>query len=157
MRMFYPRPDTQREFKYPGDRLLQLKDIIPEDILHHPDMLDSNGEACLFVTKHGLASKTTIGRATGIFSYVREYFSNGTHRTSMEWAILPYGGDSGAFSKCGDSGSVIVDRLGRFGGLLTGGAGKTESSDVTYATPFFWLWSLIKAVYPHAHLLPIIE
>ena len=61
-----------------------LKDIIPEDLLRHPNMLDSDGEPCLFVIKRGLTTKTTIGRATGIFSYVREYFSNGTHRTSME-------------------------------------------------------------------------
>ena len=70
---------------------------------------------------------------------------------------MPYDTHSGAFSQGGDSGSIIVDRLGRFGGFLTGGAGKTESTDVTYATPFFWLWTLIKAKYPHAHLFPIIE
>ncbi|CAL1705516.1 unnamed protein product, partial [Somion occarium] len=156
-RTIYPRVDTQPEFEYPGDRLLPLREIIPENFLHHPDMLDIDGEPCLLVIKRGLTTKTTIGRATGIFSYIREYFPNGTHHTSMEWAILPYDGDSGAFSKDGDSGSIIVDRLGRFGGLLTGVAGKTPSSDVTYATPFFWLWSLIKDMYPNAHLSPVIE
>ncbi|TFY83041.1 hypothetical protein EWM64_g973 [Hericium alpestre] len=156
-RMMYPRVDTKPEFKYPSDRLLPLGDIISEELLRRPDMLDINNEACLFVTKRGLTTKTTIGRATGIFSYVREYFPTETTQTSKEWAILPYDSESGAFSKGGDSGSVIVDRLGRFGGLLTGGAGKTPSSDVTYAMPFFWLWPLVKTMYPNAHLYPVIE
>jgi hypothetical protein len=97
----------------------------------------------------------TIGRGTSIFSFVRESFDNGTHHTSMEWAIPPYD-KSGAFSTPGDSGSIIVDGRGGIGGLLTGAAGKTESSDVTYATPFFWLLLRIKDNgFPNAHLYPV--
>ncbi|KAH9165895.1 hypothetical protein EDB89DRAFT_1911094 [Lactarius sanguifluus] len=48
------------------------------------------------------------------------------------------------FSTHGDLGSVIADSLGHIGGILTGGAGKTVSSDITYATPFFWLLPHIK-------------
>ena len=70
----------------------------------------------------------------------------------LESHICSYDSDSNAFSKRGDSGSVIVDGRGRFGGLLTGGTGLTESIDVTYATPFFWLWPIMKVMYPHAHL-----
>ncbi|KAI6152619.1 hypothetical protein BKA82DRAFT_4512578 [Pisolithus tinctorius] len=110
---------------------------------------------CLYVIKHGLTTLTTIGRATGCFSYASEYFSNQTHRDSIEWAILPYDSDSGAFSKGGDSGSVIACGTGDFGGLLTGGSGKTESSDVNYATPMFWLWVIIKAKFPNANLYPV--
>ncbi|KAI0029942.1 hypothetical protein K488DRAFT_79884 [Vararia minispora EC-137] len=156
-RMMFPRIDTQPGFKYPSNRLLPLAGIISEEHFRRPNTLDVDNEACLFVVKRGLTTKTTIGRATGIFSYVREYFPNETTQTSKEWAILPCDNESGAFSKGGDSGAVIVDRIGRFGGLLTGGAGRTPSSDITYATPFFWLWSLIKIMYPNAHLYPVIK
>jgi len=149
----FPRADATTTFKYPDDRLLELRDLIQEDQMCNPYMLDHDGEPCLFVIKNGNATGVTIGRTTGTFSFVREYFNNGTHQTSMEWAILPYDNKSGIFSAPSDSGSIIVDGCGRFGGLLTGGSGKTESSDVTYATPFFWLLPRIKANgFPGAHL-----
>jgi hypothetical protein len=69
----------------------------------------------------------------------------------MQWAILPYDHKSGAFSAPGDSGAVIVDDKGRIGGLLTGGAGQRESTDVTYASPFYWLLQRIKSHFPNAH------
>ncbi len=153
----YPRADATTTFKYPDDRLLKLRDIISENEMHNPNMLDYDGEPCLLVIKKGNTTDVTIGRATGIFSFVRMYFNNGTHQTSMEWAILPYNNDSGVFSAPGDSGSIIVDGRGRIGGLLTGGAGKTDSSDITYATPFFWLLERIKENgFPNAHLYPTI-
>ncbi|KIJ15135.1 hypothetical protein PAXINDRAFT_99664 [Paxillus involutus ATCC 200175] len=136
--------DAAPSFEYPDDRLLPLWDLISEDLMRKPDMLDHDGESCLLVIKNGNATGVTIGRATGIFSYVCKYFSNNTHQISMEWAILPYDNKSGAFAAPGDSGSIIADGRGRVGGILTSGAGKTTSSDITYATPFFWLLPSIK-------------
>ncbi|KAI0259708.1 hypothetical protein BC834DRAFT_833072 [Gloeopeniophorella convolvens] len=151
--MMYARVDAASSFKYPDDRLLQLQGVISEDIMRDPDMLDRSGEKCLLVIKNGHATGVTIGRANGIKSYTRRYFSNGTHQDSMEWSILPYDSKSGAFCASGDSGSIIVDGRGRIGGLLTGASGKTESSDVTYATPFYWLLSRIKKNgFPQANL-----
>ncbi|KAG2075077.1 hypothetical protein BDR04DRAFT_77602 [Suillus decipiens] len=150
----YSRREAQLGFKYPAGRLLQLRHILTEDCMRHPNTRDHDGKNCLYVIKHGFTTLTTIGRATGIFSYAREYFANQTHRDSAEWAILPYDNDSGAFSKGGDSGSMIASGTGEFGGLLTGGCGKTDSSDITYATPMFWLWPIIKAQYPGANLYP---
>ncbi|KDQ16285.1 hypothetical protein BOTBODRAFT_64903 [Botryobasidium botryosum FD-172 SS1] len=148
-----PRSDDYATFKYPVGRLLKLQDYIKEEEMSHPKVLDSNSEECLLVIKSGNATDVTIGRATGVFSYVREYFDDGTHQTSTEWAILPYDNKSDVFSAPGDSGSVIIDGRGRFGGLLTGGAGKMGSLDITNATPFFWLWSRISADrFPDAHL-----
>ena len=84
---------------------------------------------------------------------MREYFDDGTNQTSIEWAILPYDHKSGVFSAVGDSGSIIADTYGRIGGLLTGGAGNAEATDITYPTPFFWLLQRIKANgFPNAHL-----
>jgi hypothetical protein len=113
-------------FKYPLSGFLQLRDIVREDELRHPTMLDGNGEECLVVVKNGNATGATIGRATGIESFVREYNAHGIHSTSMELAIYPYSHsfEDGAFSAPGDSGSVIADPNGRIVGILTGGAGQ---------------------------------
>ena len=156
--MMYPHPQTREIFEYPLDRLLKLQDILKEDEMRHPDMLDRDGERCLLVIKNGAATGLTIGQATGIFSYVREYFTDGTNQTSIEWAILPYDHKSGVFSAAGDSGSIIADTYGRIGGLLTGGTGNAKSTDITYATPFFWLFQRIKANgFPNAHLNPVVD
>ena len=155
MLKMYPHPTARTSFKYPRGRLLQFRGVIKEHELRHPTMLDRNGEECLLVIKNGKGTGVTIGRATGIMSFVREYFEDGTHGTSMELAIYPYGHGDGAFSAPGDSGSIVVDGKGRIVGLLTGGAGMTDSTDVTYATPFYWLFERIKEHFPNAHLYPI--
>jgi len=152
---------TTSEFEYPVDCLFTLQDVIEEDELRHPKELDENGERCLLVIKNGNGTGVTVGRATGPMSFVREYFENGTHETSMMLAIYsygygdkPYGNKEVVFSGPSDSGSIIVDSKGRVVGLLNGGAGKTGSTnlDVTYATPFYWLLQRIKTHFPNAHL-----
>jgi hypothetical protein len=70
-------------------------------------------------------------------SFVHEYFKGSTHETSMELAIYPYSNKAGAFSMPGDSSSIIANGEGHIIGLLTGSAGLMDSTDVTYATPFF--------------------
>ena len=151
-------PQAAINFSYLTGRFLQLWDVIKEDELRHPTMFDANGEECLFVVKNGSSTGLTIGRATGIMSFVREYFEDDTHQTSMELAIYPYSYKDGAFSAPGDSGSIIADGKGRIIGLLTGGAGKTNSKfDVAYATPYYWLNDRIKAHFPDAHLYPVTD
>ena len=58
--------------------------------MHEPDMWDPNDdELCSLVVKSGNATGTTVGRANGVFSIVREYFTNmSINRTSIEWAII---------------------------------------------------------------------
>ena len=77
----------------------------------------------------------TVGRANDICSYARNFCDGDKAETSNEWAILSFYSKPGAFSAKDDSGSAIVDNLGHIGGLLTGGAGTTPSSVVTYAAP----------------------
>ncbi|KAI5796327.1 hypothetical protein DFH27DRAFT_112451 [Peziza echinospora] len=149
--MMYPREDGPTTFKYPDRRLLRLHGMISEELMRAPDMLDHNDDMCLLVIKNGNSTDVTIGRATGIFSFVRDDDSS---KESMEWAIYNYDSKSGVFSAPGDSGSIIVDGLGRVGGMLTGGAGKTETSDVTYATPMWWLWPRIQQQFPNANMFP---
>ncbi len=135
-------------------RMLPLTGTITDDLMHIPDMWDSEGEPCLLVIKTGSATGTTIGRANGVFSIVRDYYFNdmSVNQTSMEWAILNYGIKE-VFSEPGDSGSIIADIHGRIGGMLTGSSGDGEYSDITYATPFWWLLERIRANgFPNAHL-----
>ena len=118
------------------------------------DMWDMDGTPCLLVVKCGNATGTTLGRGNGIFSIVRQYEHDmSLHQTSMEWAILNYDSKSEVFSRPGDSGAMIADIRGRIGGMLTGGSGKTPSSEITYATPFWWLLERIRANgFPNVHV-----
>ncbi|KAJ7691634.1 hypothetical protein B0H17DRAFT_1179591 [Mycena rosella] len=130
----FPRGDANWEFEYLEDRLLPLMGTITDDLMRNPDMWDLDGKPCLLVVKGGNATNTTIGRANGVFSIVRDYFQDmSINQTSMEWGIINYDSKSEVFSEPGDSGSVIADIQGRIGGMLTGGSGKTKSSDITYA------------------------
>jgi hypothetical protein len=133
--MMYPNPRDAHSFTYPADRLLRLRGTIPDEEMRHPTSFD---HPCLMVIKRGSTTGLTVGRANNIISYVRHYLGLEA-KASKEWAILPRDSKSGVFSDKGDSGSVIVDGRGRIGGLLTGGAGATDSTDVTYATPISFL------------------
>ncbi|KAK7447047.1 hypothetical protein VKT23_014257 [Stygiomarasmius scandens] len=135
----HPSIKNAHSFDYPDDRLLRLRGTIPDDEMRRPTACNQDDEHCLVVIKRGITTGLTIGRANNICSYSRNYFGHGHARNSKEWAILPYNSKSGPFSDKGDSGSVIVDGLGRIGGLLTGGAGFMDSSDITYATPISFL------------------
>ncbi|KAI0801257.1 hypothetical protein C8Q74DRAFT_1214903 [Fomes fomentarius] len=139
--------------RYAYDHLLSLSGIISEEMMCKPDMLDTKDATYLHVIKNGIASGVTIGRATGMFSFVRD---DVTGQVSKAWAIYNFHRDPKitGFSAPGDSGSIIVDGHGRIGGLLTGGTGKEEAIDVTYATPMWWLWPRIQEHFPNAHLYP---
>ena len=147
--MMYPDPRNARKFKYPGNRLLRLHGTITEEEMCNPDMYDCNGELCIIVLKLGRTTDLTVGRANNVFSYTRYYGENG-FGDSMEWAILPFDKKSGPFSAAGDSGSVVIDGTGRIGGLLTGGSGVTDSTDVTYVTPISFVLETIRSSKPLA-------
>lgn len=104
-----------------------------------------------YVIKRGTATLTTIGCLSGFESHVRHYSTLGV-RNSVEAAIYPYDNNSGPSSRGGDSGSAIFDALGGLAALLTGGTGSTNSSDITFGTPMYWLWEIIKAHFPGANL-----
>ena len=146
----YPRSDSRKAFKYPEGRQLRINGIVSRELLANPDLLDDNDHPCLIVVKDGNATDLTVGRATGMESFVRD---DDTKEESTELAIYNYNKKSGVFSAKGDSGSLIVDGLGRMVGLLHSGTSKAGlEADVTYATPIWWLWPRIKAKYPHADL-----
>lgn len=100
----YPRNDCKISFKYPLDHLL-LHGMISEELISKPEALDSTGDRCILVIKNGTSTGVTIGRATGIQSFVRD---DDTGEVSREWAIYNYDSKSGVFSAPGDSGSILV-------------------------------------------------
>ena len=153
----HPHPQGGSSFKYPVGGLLQVKGVVKEDEISKPNQLDANGEACLIVIKNGKTTGATIGRATGIESFVREYGDHGISGTSMEVAVYPLSHKDGAFSAPGDSGSIVVTGQGSIVGMLTGRAGATESTDVTYLTPYFWLEERIKQAFPKSYLYPTVD
>ena len=143
----YPdvRNHTHFNLKYPTNRLLKLHDTISVDEMHHPQTVNQDGKKCIMVLKNGSGTGRTIGCANSIFSYTRYCFENSPSVISKEWAILPADSRAGPFSALGDSGSVIVDGDGRMGGLLTGGGGTMEASDITYATPISFVLERLEA------------
>ena len=158
MGLMYPRIGAASDFNYPVGRLLELRGILSKEATRKPTNKDSKGDLKHFVIKRSpTGSFTTIGFLSGFESHRRQYLGDAT-RDSVEAAIVPYyhGGPfsngSGQFSTGGDSGSIIVDALGKFVALLTGGTGPTVSPDITFGTPMHWLWEVIKAKFEGANL-----
>ncbi|KAF8581110.1 hypothetical protein K439DRAFT_1619262 [Ramaria rubella] len=151
----YPDNETRANFNYPFDGLMKLRDFVKDGELLHPTLLDKNGEECIIVIKNGAATGLTLRRATGIESFVREYEDNAIYTTSMAIAVYAYGHKDGAFSEPGDSGAVVGDAHSRIVGMIVGGAGKNDLTDVTYVTPYHFLDECIKKVFPDSHLYPI--
>lgn len=132
----HPHPEGQSDLKYPLGGLLQVKGVVKEAELRSPKQPEAYSEERLLVVK---TMGATIGRMTGIESVIREYDQYGLKKTSLEVAVYPYNHKDGAFSASGDSGSIV--------GLVTGDSGTTESTDLTYITPYFWLGEHVKKVF----------
>ncbi|KAL6306401.1 hypothetical protein BKA93DRAFT_729418, partial [Sparassis latifolia] len=145
--LMYPRINAPSDFDYPAERLLELRGILSAEEIRTPNNKDHKGDPMRYVIKRGLTTLTTIGCLSGFESHVRRYFALGS-RDSVEAAVYPYDNDSGPFSRGGNSGSIIVDALGKVVALLTGGMGPTDSSDITFGSPMYWLWEIIKAQFP---------
>ncbi|KAJ3765416.1 hypothetical protein FB446DRAFT_698295 [Lentinula raphanica] len=149
--MMFPNIEDRADFTCPQNGLLQAYGIVPVHEIRKPQHLDSNGEKCLFVLKNGLATSTTFGRTSCMRSFTRTYYQ-GMELTAMEIAVLPYSNKEGPFSAPGDSGSIVLTRDGHILGMITGGAGSTDSTDITYATPFHFILEQIRKVFPKCHL-----
>ncbi|KAB5591247.1 hypothetical protein CTheo_5329 [Ceratobasidium theobromae] len=145
---FYPRNNTRTTFKFPTRRLLTINGFVTHQLLLNPDGFDSNGDPCLIVMKDGNTTDLTVGRYSGMETYL----SNELGVQSIELAIYNYDKESGPFSAKGDSGSLIFDGMGRMVGILHSGMrkGLSELSHVTYATPAWYVIEKLKTKYPHA-------
>lgn len=152
----FPHPKDLADYVYPEDRLLQAFGVVQEDEICKSKQRNARGNMALPVVKNGLATGTTVGWVNGLDSITRVYPDYGTECTSVETAIIPYG-KRGTFSAPGDSGAIILGRDGRIVALLTGGGGTTDSTDVTYATQYWWVEKQIKEAFPGCHLYPLIN
>ncbi|KAH8099876.1 hypothetical protein BXZ70DRAFT_1008850 [Cristinia sonorae] len=156
--LMFPWGADKAHYKYPKDGLLQISGHVPEDEMLNPMQRDTTGIFRMPVIKNGMKTGTTVGWLNGLESLVRHYQITGVRDISfmsMETTIVPYGG-RGAFSAGGDSGSSILDRRGRLVALLTGGAGLTDKSDITFATPAYKLLADIEKAVPGAFLFPAV-
>jgi hypothetical protein len=153
--MMNPRNDSRKAFEYPTGRQLRVNGIVLKEPLLNPDLLDDNDMPCLIVLKDGNTTGLTVGRVTGIESFVRD---DDTEEESIDLAVYNYDKKSGVFSAKGDSGSLVVDGRGRMVGLLHAGTAKggLDGADVTYVTPMYWLWPRITERYKHADLNRVI-
>ncbi|KAL4068225.1 hypothetical protein V8B97DRAFT_2059888 [Scleroderma yunnanense] len=144
----HPHPEGCSSFKYPGN--------VKEDEICQPTQLDANGEECLIIIKNGKGTGVTIGCGTGIEPFVREYDEYGIKSMSMDVAIHPYSHEDGAFSAPRDLGSIVGDGLRCIVGLVTGNTGMTDSTDVTYLMPYFWVKEHIKQAFPNSYLYLVV-
>ena len=152
----YDHIDAPSEFEYPAESLLPLRGVLTAADINGPNSKNLEGDRIRRVIKRGFTTNTTVGTLSRFMSHVRKYDLSG-HMDSVELAILPHDKDSRPFSRGGDSGSLVVDAHRRFAALLTGGAAsdfsrKTDSFDITYATPMEWVWELIQDEFPGANL-----
>jgi len=113
------------------------------------------------VLMRGASSSLRLGVTNGVKSYVR-IDSGQIRQWSKEVSILNLSESgrysyAGQFSKEGDSGATVVDRMGRICGVLTSGANQDEkvpieegsrefkAVDVTYVTPWWWIVERMRA------------
>ena len=82
------------------------------------------------VTKNGSASNLTIDRLNTIRVFRRTYSTDGQPgKMSKEVCVLPKNSKFASFSARRDSGSAVIDSIGRVCGIITGGDGATDDSE----------------------------
>lgn len=153
----FPRAEDSKDYHYPEDGLRQACGVVQDNEMRDPQHLDVHGEKCLLVVKHGMATGTTVGRVNGPKSFTRIYTYRGINLTSMEIAVLTHGQPYGKSSSRGDSGLVVLERSGRIVGIITGGAGPTDKTDISYLTPYWWIEEQIKSKFPDSFLYDVVE
>ncbi|KAL1726219.1 hypothetical protein EV714DRAFT_255093 [Schizophyllum commune] len=150
-------PQGYAHGQYPNDGLLQARGIVTDDEFRNPQGLDKYNKKCLLVVKTGALTGTTVGRVNGLESFTRIYDDHGAHHTSTQFAVLCLERNIthfSCFAEQGDSGSIVLTGDGRIVGLLTGGAGPSESpyNAVSYITPYWWVEQQIKTKFPDCSL-----
>ncbi|KAI0246256.1 hypothetical protein BJV78DRAFT_1364965 [Lactifluus subvellereus] len=153
----YPHPANPSSFEYPGDRLLRCFGTVSDQEMFRPDPRnkDHDDDPVIMVLKNGNTSKLTVGRLNTIRAFVREYFNGVAGKMSKEVSVLPRNSKSGPFSVSGDSGSVVIDAMGRICGILTGGDGATDVSDCTFVTSINFLVKRLAAFGIKANIFPL--
>lgn len=151
----FSQPQDHHKYEELQDDLLQIEGVVAESEFHAPQDLDVNNVKTLLAVKNGRSTGTTFGRVNGLKSITRHYKDYGIQQVSEEYVVLGYDTSTlknNKFSDPGDSGAIVVGRDGRIIGMITGGGGPTDSTDMTYITPYFWLEQRIKERFPDCSL-----
>ncbi|GBE80099.1 hypothetical protein SCP_0213020 [Sparassis crispa] len=111
----YPHPANPSSFEYPGDRLLRFHETISDQEMFRPNPKnkDYDNDPVIMVLKNGNSSNLTIGRLNTIRAFLHEYFKGKPGKMSKEVGVFPRNSKSGPFSERGDSGSMVIDTIGR--------------------------------------------
>ncbi|TFY52100.1 hypothetical protein EVJ58_g10202 [Rhodofomes roseus] len=155
----YPDSANPHSFDYPGNRLLRFSGTLSDEEMRRPPLhtKDQDKDAVIMVLKNGNTSGLTVGCLNNVRSVVRHYFKDQPGVASKEVAVLPRTSKSGAFSAPGDSGSAVVDGKGRVCGILTGGDGATDVSDVTFVTSINFLLKRLAENDVKANIFPTVS
>ncbi|KAH7882795.1 hypothetical protein F5I97DRAFT_1931394 [Phlebopus sp. FC_14] len=102
--MIYPVAGGPTTLKYPEERKLKITGCATKDDLANPAEFDNEGQRCLKVGKDGNTTDLTVGRYSGLESFVQ----NPVGVESRELAIYNSGHKAiEVFSAKGDSGSLV--------------------------------------------------
>ncbi|TCD65996.1 hypothetical protein EIP91_001943 [Steccherinum ochraceum] len=136
-----------------GPLQIPLRGVLSSADVRKPASKDRSGQPLHHVLQRAPTTLTTVGCLSGFESHVRKYSAAG-HVDSVELPIFKYDVDdkTGPFAQRGDSGSLVVDLLGRSVALLNSGTGRPYLPDITYGTPMHWLWDVIQTQFPGASL-----
>ena len=155
--LMFPQPQDRQKYQEPKDDFVQIKGVVPESEFHAPQDLDVHGMKTLLAIKNGRSTGTTFGRVNGLKSITRHCTNYGNHQVSEEYIVLGYDTSTLKNNKFSDPGDSVISRDGRIIGILTGGGGPTDETDMTYITLYFWLEQCIKEKFPGCFLYPIVE
>ncbi|EPT02418.1 hypothetical protein FOMPIDRAFT_110381 [Fomitopsis schrenkii] len=130
-KLLCPHPANPHSFDYPGDRLHRCHGILSDKDMLNPDpkTKDQDNEPTIMAIQNGNVSGLQVGRVNTIRSVVRRYYEK-----LPVWPIL----------LARRLWSSVVAGDGRICGLLTGGDGITETSDVTYLSPMDFIIERMK-------------
>jgi hypothetical protein len=130
--MMYPRSDSRKAFKYPEGRQLRINVIVSKSSWPTPT-------CSMTTTSPASSSSKTVTLLLSSSDAPLFVPDDDTKEESIELAIYNYDKRSGVFSARGALAPSFLK-------------GDLERADVTYTTPIWWLWPLIKTNYLHADL-----
>ncbi|KAF6749450.1 hypothetical protein DFP72DRAFT_913490 [Ephemerocybe angulata] len=144
--MFWPNDSSPTGRRFPSDRQLKIRGVVPQHELANPDCYDDNGVGMYVVAKDGNTTDLTVGRYAGLEAYLCDELGT----KSVEAAIYNYSKKSSDFSAKGDSGSLIFTGDGRMLAVLHSGMLRANSNHVTFGTPAWWVLDRLKLRYKYA-------
>jgi len=136
---------VEPSFKYPKSHLLHFFGLVSDNVFK-PNFKTNVDYNNIMVVKHGSASNPTMGRPNTVRASVRTYPIDGQPgKMSKEVCVVPRNPKSGPLSACGDSGSAVIDGIGRVSGIITGGDAATDVSDCMFVTSINFLLKRLKS------------